>query len=1112
MAAALESLALASSVVVSPSSAQVNPGAQLQFTATDSANSVVLWSLKGSGCAGISCGSITADGLYTAPSSAPNPPTINVVATSLADLSQSGSASVIIGVPGSLEVTISPTSAIIAQSGQQQFTAHVTGSPNTAVKWKVTGTGCTTTSCGTIATGGLYTAPATIPKSPKATVTATTVATPAKSASVVVTIESAASVSVAISPSSASVSLGGHQQYSAIVKGSTNTAVKWTVAGTGCTGSACGSISATGLYTAPINFPNSSKVTITAKAIAAPSRSASAIVTLVAASSQLSVTPAFPQLKPGAQLQFVASGPASGVVIWSVLGSGCSGIACGSITSTGLYSAPIKPPTPATISITATSLSNPSISGSTVVTITSSGQIAVMVSPDDVQLNIGTQQLFKAVVAGTSNTGVLWSVSGYGCAGAACGTITAGGLYTAPSTLPTPSIVFVTATSVADSTKSGSVTVTIAGKLAVSIAPSSAKVAVGGKQQFTTKVTGSSIIGVTWSVTGAGCSGAACGTVSPTGLYAAPGTAPNPAQVTVTATSNADDETAASATVTIVVPLNIAISPTSAMVAVRQQQQFRVSLSGTTNKTVIWSISGAGCSGTACGSITADGLYTAPATVPSPATVVVKATAQANTSVSASAVLTITASNNSKLTGQYAFLFTGFDSNGVYQEAGSFKADGNGKLVSGIADVNNTTGPTTNASFTGTYQVGADNRGVMTLSGPLGAHTFRFALNLPGTRGRLISFDQSGVRGSGILERQDPTAFDPAVLAGGYVLNLAGMDFTGARIGALGLIFPDGNGFISGSSLDVNDGGSVLPTFATFSGIYSVDAKGRGTATLSIPGFAGGSFNFAFYVVSVNELLMISVDPISFNNPIFSGSAELQSGAPFTSASFNGGSVFSLSGTNGIAPQDMVGRLQFNGGANVTVISDQNNGGTVTVGDVMTGAYDLQLNGRGTLNLHDAADGSATIWYLYAISPNKAFLMDASTSAAAVGEMTPQTVFLPFSNSNILGTYLFGSDEPSVATAPLYSGTANFDGGSSIQGLGGVAGAEDISQTSTLLPNTALNGTYTVSSVSNNGRGSILLTAPGGKTIAVWVANASEFVGLNIDSTTTQPTILHFEQ
>jgi hypothetical protein len=1179
------------SVVVSPASAQVKPGGQVPFSATGSADNVVIWSITGSGCIGISCGEITSDGLYTAPTAAPNPPVVVVVATSLADLTQSGSASVTIGAPVSIGVTISPALAAIVQSGQQQFFALITGSSNTAVKWTVSGTGCSAVACGTITSGGLYTAPAVIPKPPQVIVRATSVAAPTKSASATVSIESATAVSVSVSPSTAQVIVGKQQQFSATVAGTTNTSVKWTVAGTGCAGAACGSISASGLYTAPASVPSSSKVTITATSVAAPTKLASATVsilatavsvsvspstaqvivgkqqqfsatvagttntsvkwtvagtgcigaacgsisasglytapasvpssskviitatsvaapskssnataTIVAAVSPLTVTPSSPQVKPGATLQFSASGPGIGVVIWSASGSGCSGIACGSITAAGLYTAP------------ATALSNTSVSGSTTATIVAPGQVGVTVTPSSIQLNVGAQQLFKAAVTGTTNTAVVWTVGGFGCAGAACGLITSGGLYTAPSIPPNPSFVTLTATSVADSTKSSSATVTIAEKIAVSISPTSAQIAEGGTQQFTAKVTGTTITGVTWSVSGTGCSGSACGIISSNGLYMAPGTVPKPAQVTVRATANADGETAASATVTIIVPVVVTISPTSAIVTVSQQQQFRTSVSGTTNTAVTWSVSGSGCSGSTCGTISSGGLYTAPATVPSQTTVIVKATSQANASSSASAVVAVVATNNSKLVGHFAFLFTGFDSSGVYQEAGSFIADGNGKLVSGLEDVNDTAGPTTNVSIAGTYQMGSDNRGVMTISSPLGTHTFRFALNLLGTKGRLVSFDQSGVRGSGVIELQDTTAFDPSVLAGGYVFNLTGMDVYGARIGALGLIFPDGSSFISGSSLDVNDGGIVSPTFATFSGIYSVDATGRGTATFSIPGFDGGTFDFAFYVVSANELLLISVDPLSFENPIFSGPAELQSGTPFTSDSFNGGSVFSMSGTNGTAPEDTVGRFQFSGGDNVAVNFDQNNGGNITVGGVLTGAFDVELNGRGTLNLDNPADGSTTVWYLYAISPNRAFIMDASTGTVAVGEMKPQAAVLPFSNSNILGTYLFGSDEPIVESTPLDSGIAGFDGGSSVQGLGMVTGAEDISQTSTLSPSQVLRGTYSVSSVSNNGRGVIILTSPSGKTIAVWVTSASEFVGLNIDSTTPQPTILHFEQ
>src|ERR1700722_12930058 len=115
LVAAFEGAAVAS-VVVSPASAQVKLGGQVQFSATGSSNNVVIWSITGSGCSGISCGQITSGGLYTAPTAAPNPPVVAVVATSLADLTQSGSAAVMIGTPVSVGVTISPASAAIVQS------------------------------------------------------------------------------------------------------------------------------------------------------------------------------------------------------------------------------------------------------------------------------------------------------------------------------------------------------------------------------------------------------------------------------------------------------------------------------------------------------------------------------------------------------------------------------------------------------------------------------------------------------------------------------------------------------------------------------------------------------------------------------------------------------------------------------------------------------------------------------------------------------------------------------------------------------------------------------------------------------------------------------------
>jgi hypothetical protein len=109
--------------------------------------------------------------------------------------------------------------------------------------------------------------------------------------------------------------------------------------------------------------------------------------------------------------------------------------------------------------------SNSSTGGTTVVALSGSGivppEIIVGLTPANVSTTAGTTQQFAASVTGTSNTGLGWTVSGDGCSGAACGTVSSSGLYTAPATVPSPATVTVTATSESDATESASANVTI---------------------------------------------------------------------------------------------------------------------------------------------------------------------------------------------------------------------------------------------------------------------------------------------------------------------------------------------------------------------------------------------------------------------------------------------------------------------------------------------------------------------------------------------------------------------------------------------------------------------------------------------------------------------------
>ncbi len=177
--------------------------------------------------------------------------------------------------------------------------------------------------------------------------------------------------------------------------------------------------------------------------------------------------------------------------------------------------------------------------------------VAIIISPSGATLTAGSNQQFVANVTETSNTAVTWTVTGAACAGDACGTISSNGLYVSPASVPSPVIVGVNATSVADPTKSASASITIVPTVVVTVTPANVSVSAGSSQQFTASVAGTSNTAVDWTVSGTGCSGAACGTINSSGLYIAPAAIPSPDTVTVTAASVTNSGKSASAKITI---------------------------------------------------------------------------------------------------------------------------------------------------------------------------------------------------------------------------------------------------------------------------------------------------------------------------------------------------------------------------------------------------------------------------------------------------------------------------------------------------------------------------------------------------------------------------------
>jgi uncharacterized protein (DUF1800 family) len=205
-------------------------------------------------------------------------------------------------------------------------------------------------------------------------------------------------------------------------------------------------------------------------------------------------------------------------------------------------------------------VTNPGLGGMTSssvnLAITAPLPVSVAVSPTTAGVQVGATRQFTATVGGTSNTSVTWSVNNIAGGDASVGTISAGGLYTSPAAVPSPASVTVRATSVADPAVSGAATVTVQPPPppVVTINPTTVSVQAGQTQQFSATVSGAQNTSVAWSVNNVAGGNATIGTVSASGLYAAPLNVPSPASVTVRATSVADPTVGANATLTVTQP------------------------------------------------------------------------------------------------------------------------------------------------------------------------------------------------------------------------------------------------------------------------------------------------------------------------------------------------------------------------------------------------------------------------------------------------------------------------------------------------------------------------------------------------------------------------------
>jgi hypothetical protein len=403
-----------------------------------------------------------------------------------------------------------------------------------------------------------------------------------------------------------------------------STAVTWSATG--------GTITSAGLYTAPAT---AGTYTITATSQADPTKSGTATVTVAKGPNPTITSAAPPTTAVGGSLYtftFTATDPANTAITFA-LTTAPTGV---TITGGTLSWTPTAAQTGVAnnFTLTVTTLAGGSTTYSWTVTPTPH-VLSVTITPPvgGTQADFSGTLQFSAVanLYGTGNTGVTWSVQ----EGAAGGTITSGGLYTAPRTAGTYHVV---ATAQLDGTTKASATVTVvAGPNPTITSAAPPTTVVGGSlYTFTFTATDPANTAITFTLTtaptGATLTGA---TLNWTPTAAQTGVANN---FTLTVTTYAGGSTTYSWTVTPTAYVqSVTISPaTGAQTYLNGTVQFTGSatLFGTGNTAVTWTVQ----EGAAGGSITSAGLYTAPGSI---GTYHVVATAQLDGTTKASAAVAV---------------------------------------------------------------------------------------------------------------------------------------------------------------------------------------------------------------------------------------------------------------------------------------------------------------------------------------------------------------------------------------------------------------------------------------------------------------------------------------
>lgn len=449
-------LALKVQVVVSvtPATVGVETGANHQFTATvlGSSNQSVTWSVNDIAGGNSTVGTINPAGLYTAPVVPPVPNSVTISAVSSVDPARSGAASVDVTNPAPAITSILPTS-IVAGSGDTVLTVNGSGfTPQSQINWN--GAALTTL----FSSSSQLSAAVPAAELANAGVATVGVSTPVPGGGSSGTLKLTILLDISVSPASPSLLVNGTQQFTATIVGSGDQSASWYVNDIADGNSTVGTISASGLYTAPDIPPVPNSVTIKAVSTVDHTRTATTSLTVSNPAPVISSIAPANIIVGGADTELTVKGsnftPQSQVLLAGT-----------NLTTAFDSSAQLRATVPSAQLASVTSflvqVNTPAPGGGTSATRTLQVIATMTVSPSSKTLRIYETKQFTATVNFTSDQSVVWDVDGISGGNATVGTISTSGLYLAPAAIPSGGNVTIHAVSAVDSGKSAAAPVTI---------------------------------------------------------------------------------------------------------------------------------------------------------------------------------------------------------------------------------------------------------------------------------------------------------------------------------------------------------------------------------------------------------------------------------------------------------------------------------------------------------------------------------------------------------------------------------------------------------------------------------------------------------------------------